>query len=116
MRFVFGSTLLFVFVGAQAFAGQQTDDAALKRIRAALSTPADLSVPIVVEPPIKSWGGITLVQPDLTGGQIVQVRVPVGEFVMKAVRAVGNARYERAQRKAHEQVARELQDFLKQQK
>ena len=116
MRFVFASTLVFVFVGAPAFAGQHADDASLERIKAALSAPAGLTLPIVVERPMESWGGITLVQPDVTGGQFVQVRVPVGELVMKAVRAVGNARYERAQRKAHEQVARELQEFLKQQK
>ena len=115
MRIVFVSSLLFVFAGAPAFAGQNSDDASLKRIRAALESPANLSVPMVPEPTIKSWGGITLVEPDVATGQFLQVRVPVGEFVMKTVRAIGNARYQRAQRKAHEQVARELQEFLQQQ-
>jgi len=113
MRVTFGSTLLFVFVGTPVFAGQNTDDASLKRIRAALASPANLSVPIVPEPAVKSWGGLTLVEPDVASGQFLQVRVPVGELVMKTVRAIGNARYQRAQRKAHEQVARELQEFLK---
>jgi len=116
LRIVTVSALLFVFAGAPAFAGQNADDPSLKRIRAALSTPASLSVPIIPEPPTKSWGGITLVEPDVAAGQFLQVRVPVGEMVMKTVRAIGNARYQRAQRKAQEQVARELQDFLKQQK
>jgi len=113
MRIVLVSALLVFCAGVRPSDAQENDAASLDRIRAALAATAD-SVKIV--PPIKSWGGMTLVQPDITGGQIVQVRVPVGEFVMKAARAVGNARYERAQWKAHEQVARELQDFLKQQK
>lgn len=115
MRIAFVSAALFLIAGAPVFAGQSTDDPSLKRIRAALSVPAKLSVPIVPEPAIKSWGGVTLVEPDVASGQFLQVRVPVGELVMKTVRAIGNARYQRAQRKAHEQVARELQDFLKQQ-
>ena len=116
MRIVFVSALLIVSAGAPAFADQQQDAASLNRIRTALSTLADSPLVIAPAPPIKSWGGITLVTPDVTAGQFIQVKVPVGELAMKAVRAIGNARYERAERKAHDQVARELQEFQKQQK
>lgn len=116
MRIVFVSALLVICAGVRPSEAQENDAASLNRIRAALAATADSPLTIAVEPPTRSWGGITLVQPDITGGQFVQVKVPVGEFVMKAVRAIGNARYERAQQKAHEQVARELQEFLRQQK
>ena len=117
MRFVFVSVLVILLAGPASAAGQETDAASLNRIRAALAATADSPLSIVPErPPIKSWGGLTLVQPDATSGQFVQIKVPVGELVMKVARAIGSARYERAERKAHEQVARELQEFLKQQK
>lgn len=115
MRILFVSALLVIGAGVRPSAAQESDAASLDRIRAALAATADSPLTMVVKPP-KSWGGITLVQPDATGGPFVQVKVPVGEFVMKAVRAVGTARYERAQRSARQHVARELEEFLKQQK
>jgi len=111
---MFVLALFLACVAARASAGQQSDPS-IDRIRAVLSTTADASLLITAEPPAKSWGGMTLVQPDAARGQFVQVKVPVGEYATRAARAVGSARQRRAQQKARAEVDRALQQFLKQQ-
>lgn len=104
---------LLLCVGARTSAEPQSD-ASLDRIRAALSSVVDPPRPIVTEPPVKSWGGMSLVQPDVSRREFVKVRIPIGEYAMKAARAVSNARHERALRKARDRVDRALREFLKQ--
>lgn len=115
MRTVSCVVLLLICFGMRATADQQSD-ASLDRIRAALSSVVDVPRAMAPEPPVKSWGGMTLVQPDVSRRQFVKIRIPVGEYAMKAARAVSHARHERAQRKAQEEVDRSLREFLKQRK
>ncbi|MBY0495331.1 MAG: hypothetical protein K2Y23_14055 [Cyanobacteria bacterium] len=114
MRTVAVSALLLVFGAWPASAGQQADPA-LDRIRAALSAIAESPAIVMTQPPVRSWGGMTMVQPDTVRGEFVRIKVPVGEITMKAARAIQRAHYHRAERKARERVDRALQDFIKQQ-
>jgi len=82
----------------------------LARIKAALESSAVTTL-IPPEPRVKSWGPFSLVPPD-TPGEIVKIRVPVGELAMKTAHTIAVANHERAERKARNEVARELQDFL----
>jgi hypothetical protein len=47
-------------------------------------------------------------------GQIVKVVFPVGELTSRAVHAFSIARRRHAERKAHDEVLRELREFLAQ--
>ena len=115
MRTVSCAVLLLICVGVPTSAEQHSDPS-LERIRAALSSVVDLPIGIATEPPVKSWRGMTLVQPDVSRREFVKVRIPIGEYAMKAARAVSNARHERALRKARDEVDRALREFLKQPK
>ena len=115
MRTVLLPALLVACSATTTSAGQQADPS-LDRIRAALSTATNPSMKIVAEPPLKTWHGVRLVQPDISRRQFIKVSVPVGEYAMKATRAVGKARQSRAQRKAREEVELALKEFLSQQK
>jgi hypothetical protein len=107
------SALLIACVGASVAAGQQTDSS-LDRIRAALSAAAvEPPIAIAAEPPSASWRGISLVQPDIGRKHFIRVRVPVGDYTMKAARALNHARHSRAERRARAQVEQDLQEFLK---
>ena len=88
--------VFFVICFGVPASAEQQGDPSLDRIRAALSSVVDLPMAIASEPPVKSWGGMTLVQPNVSRREFVKVRVPVGEYAMKAARAVTNARHERA--------------------
>lgn len=115
IRTVSCAALLLSCLGVRASAEQQSDPS-LDRIRAALLSVVDQPMAIATEPPLKSWGGMTLVQPDVSRREFVKVRIPIGEYAMKAARAVSNARHERALRKARDEVDRALLDFLTQPK
>lgn len=115
IRTVSCAVLLLFCLGVRASA-EQHGDPSLDRIRAALLSVVDQPMAIATEPPVKSWGGMSLIQPDVSRREFVKVRIPIGEYAMKAARAVGNARHERALRKARDDVDRALREFLKQPK
>ena len=98
------------FVTDASSSAQQQTDPSVERIRTALL--AAQSSTVLTQPTIKSWGGLTLVPPDQIQGQVVQVKVPIGDLVIKATRSIAVARRERAERKAHEEVTNDLRDFL----
>jgi hypothetical protein len=109
------SALLIAVAASQVTAEEQQVDPSLERIRAALSAIAvEPSVRVPVEPSSASWHGISLVPPDIGRKHFIRVRVPIGDYAMKTARAVSAARQGRAERKAREQVERDLQQFLKQ--
>jgi hypothetical protein len=73
------------------------------------------SVPFT-EPVRPKFGILTLLPPDTRSGEFIRVSVPVGELVVRGVRAVRAAHYRRAEQKAREVVKRELSDFEAQQR
>jgi hypothetical protein len=62
-------------------------------------------------PPGPTRLGILTFAPPETSGQFVSVMVPVGELATRAAHAVSNAQHRRAERKAHEEVQRSLENF-----
>jgi hypothetical protein len=102
--------LLAVPVGAQ----QADSSVSFEAVRAALQKSQQ---PWLVSPPLPPWiasptrlGILTFVPPD-TNGEAVKVFVPAGELVTRVAHAITSAQHRRAERKAHENVLRELQDF-----
>jgi hypothetical protein len=89
---------------------QENPAVSVARIKAALESPTVTTL-LPPEPKVKSWGPFSLVPPD-TAGEMIKIRVPIGDLAMKTAHAIAVASHERAERKAHDEVARELQDFL----
>jgi hypothetical protein len=104
-----------VVLAMPALGAPQNDPLSVERIRTALqSSPAVLVTPAI--PPLIGsarplWGGLTLMQPDASRGEIIEVGVPAGALAMRAVHAVAAAHHRREERKAHEEVERALIDF-----
>jgi hypothetical protein len=103
-------------LATSAEAQQPVSAETLERVRLALqSSPPQPGLtsptPLVgTAPEIKRFGILTLLPPD-TSGEIVSVRVPVGDLATRAARAVAAVQHRRAERRAHEDVVRALQDF-----
>ena len=57
------------------------------------------------------FGFLTFVTPD-TRGEFVRIRVPIGELVMDAVHSVSSYQHRRAEKAAHDEVAKALAEFL----
>jgi hypothetical protein len=74
----------------------------------------NLMPPIVAVPDKKRFGILTLTAPD-QNGEIISMRVPVGELASRGVRAIASARQQHAERKARAEVSRALQEFQLQQ-
>ena len=105
------SALLIVATEMWGSAAQQPDSS-VERMRAAVLS-AQSSTVLTAEPSVKSWGGLSLIPPDARSGQIIQVKVPIGGYAVKATHAIVAARRERAERKAHDEVTKDLQEFMK---
>jgi hypothetical protein len=86
------------------------DSMSLERVRAALTAPPPALI-IPPDTPAVHLGPLTLVQPEMAG-EAVRVKVPVGAMVMDAVHGVAAAKHRRDERKAREDVQRELAVFL----
>ena len=59
----------------------------------------------------RSFGIVAFIAPE-TRGEMVRVRVPIGELTTRLARSITDARRRRAERKAREHVERELREFL----
>jgi len=64
---------------------------------------------------MRRLGVTTLLAPDWQTGEVVRVEIPVGALTVRIADTLGNARRERAKRKAGERVQRDLDAFLAQQ-
>jgi hypothetical protein len=108
---------LAVVLAAQvsSSAAPQPTDASIERMRAALAAQA-LVLSEVTRPTVKLWGGLSLVPPDQVQGQAVQIKIPVGDLVVKATGSAAVALRERTERKAHEEVTKALQAFQRSQR
>jgi hypothetical protein len=96
-----------------SLAGQQPPSSALslERVRLALQSQAEIQI---APEPERKLGVLTLVPPT-TRGEIVRVRVPIGELVSRAGHAISKARRNRAERAARDEVTRSLAEFLSKQ-
>jgi hypothetical protein len=105
--------------GVMSVRAQQSEPSSvsLERIRAALQSPQPITitsdgVPLLV--PIKPdefrLGVLTFVPPD-TPSQFVSIRVPVGALASRAAHSIAAAQHRRAERAAHNEVAKALADF-----
>jgi hypothetical protein len=98
----------------------QQAPASVERIRIALESPQPpLSIDGVpffgpTKPDETHWGALTFVPPD-SPGQMVNVRVPIGDLVGRAARSVAAAHHHRAEKEAHAEVVKALMEFQKDQ-
>jgi hypothetical protein len=82
-----------------------------EQLTVAAQGPPGLTIPTWIEPPPKTFGIFTLALP-AQRGEVFRVSVPVGELVMRAAHAIGQARYRQAEAKARKEVEQALKDFL----
>jgi len=111
LRLVLLAAVLVSMTGVELRADQRQNQAGQtpEQLTIAAQGPPRLTIPTWIEPPPKTFGVFTLVQPER--GEMVRVSVPVGELTMRAVRAIGQARYRRAEQKARKEVEQALKDF-----
>jgi hypothetical protein len=108
---------MLMFVVSAAHAQESASPVSVESVRAVLQQ--SQQQPAFVSPPFPPWvkpgptmlPGILTLAPPETSGQFVSVVVPVGELATRAARAVANAQHRRAERKAHEEVQRSLEEF-----
>ena len=117
-RSIAALALTAAFLAISTLASAQTDAGSLERMRSALRASQDLVVTPPALPPLtgpgtKLWGGLTLMHPDVTRGEMIRVAVPAGDFTMRAARAVAAAHHRRVVLRAHEEVERALTDCLR---
>jgi hypothetical protein len=108
---------VLVLLVCEPCAFAQERDRALDRIPLALERPAPIAgsaAMLDIDPP-RTLGFLTLVPPQLRG-EMIRVSVPVGEFVMGAVRSVREAGQRRQQAAARRRVADALTAFDRQHK
>lgn len=55
--------------------------------------------------------GVFTLAPPETNGEVIRLSVPVGEFVMKSVRAIADARRRAEERKVEQRIAKELREL-----
>jgi len=123
MRSCLALALITLAVPHTVLAGQQTAPPdSLERVKTALERPPstfNLSLPPLWSTPSdqKRLGPLTFVAPDgSVPGQVVAVRVPVGEWIMDGIKAIKTARYRRAEGRARDEVRRALETFMVQER
>lgn len=97
-------------VGLRADQRQNQAGQTPEQLTIAAQGPPHLTIPTWIAPAPKTFGVFTVVQPE-RDGEMFRVSIPVGELAMRAVRAIGQARYRRAEQKARKEVEQELKDF-----
>jgi hypothetical protein len=113
-RTIAAMAFLFVIAGpGTSLAGQQPPSSALSLERVRLLLQSQAEVQIAPEPDRK-LGFVTLVPPT-TSGEMIRVRVPIGELVGRAGHAINKARRHRAERAARDEVTRSVAEFLSKQ-
>ena len=96
----------------------QQPPASVERIRTALESPQPTlsidGVPLFgpTKPDETHWRALTFVPPD-SPGQMVNIRVPVGDLVSRAAHSIATAHHHRAEKAAHAEVVKALAEFEK---
>jgi hypothetical protein len=111
MRPSLAAAIVGLWLAAPSLGAQQTSSPEAARLT--LPSPFVSPIPPVWSTPdVKRLGIFSLAPTDISRGEVVRVAVPVGDLVSRAAHAVTSAQHRRAERKAREQVVRELQTFL----
>jgi hypothetical protein len=119
MRIAIGGSFVLAFSLAASAGAQHSDrPVGVDSLRMALQKPRQPSIVIPAVPP---WvapdtarvGILTFVAPD-TNGEMVKIVFPVGELTSRAAHALSTAHRRRVDRKARDEVLRELREFLAQ--
>jgi hypothetical protein len=103
---------------AMPAAAQQSDTAApapiasAERVRRGLEQPRHLAlgdslIALAPDMPPHRLGALTFEPPD-AAGQVIAVRVPVGDLLSRSARSIAAARHRRAERAARDQVRKAL--------
>ena len=112
-RTIAAMAFLLVLAGpGTALAGQQASPSTLspESLRLWLQRqPAEIG--IASSDSARKLGVFTLVPP-ITAGEVIRVRVPIGELVSRAAHGISKARRNRAENAARAEVARSLAEFL----
>jgi hypothetical protein len=113
--------IIRLIVAATALGAQQPQSLeSAERMRLALERQLSPFIsplqPLWMPPEIKRLGPFRLVPPDASSGAVVRVVVPVGDFAARAAHAFMSAQQRRAERKAHDDVLRELEAFRAQER
>ena len=104
--------LAFSFGGITLRAEQQTPlSQTIDQILLGLPHSPGIATRFPPPTPSESAIGPLTLTPPVQAGEFVRVRIPVGEFVQRLSKNIGNARRHRAEQKAQERVLRELATF-----
>jgi hypothetical protein len=91
----------------------QQPPASVERIRIALESPQpplNIDGARPTKPDETHWGVLTFVAPD-SPGQMLKVRVPVGDLVGRAAHSVAASQHRRAEKAAHAEAVKALAEF-----
>ena len=108
---------LMVGLGLPPLLLAQENDRSVQRISTALQRQSQIgsSVPTWTEPPSRKLGIFTLVPP-AEAGEMVRLRLPIGEMVSTAAQRVSAANQKRRETSARQEVQKALTAFFAQQK
>jgi hypothetical protein len=109
--------VLVVCLGVPPLLLAQENDRSVERISAALRRQSQLGSSALTwtEPPPKQLGIVALVFPT-EPGEMVRLRLPIGELVSKAAQGVSAANQRRRETSARHEVQKALSAFIAQQK
>ena len=109
--------VLLVGLGLPSLLRAQGNDRSVARISAALQRQSQIgsSASTWTEPPPKKLGMLTLVSPT-EPGEMVRLRVPIGELLSRAAQGVSAANQRRRETSARHEVQKSLSAFIAQQK
>ena len=118
MRLVSAALVALVFVlGLPPLLLAQEKDRSVERVSAALQRQSQLGSSVFnwTEPPPRKLGIVALV-PSAEPGEVVRLRLPIGELVSKAAHGISAANQRRRETAARHEVQKVLSAFLAQQK
>ena len=109
--------VLAICLGLPPLLLAQENDRSVARISAALQRQSQLGSSALTwtEPPPKKLGILTLVSPT-EPGEMVRLRLPIGELLSKAAHGVSAANQRRRETSARHEVQKALSAFIAQQK
>lgn len=109
--------ILVLALGLPPLLLAQEKDRSVERVSAALQRQSQLDSGAVTwtEPPPRKLGIFALVPPE-EPGEVVRVRLPIGELVSKAAQGISAANQRRRETSARHEVQKVLSAFIAQQK
>lgn len=105
--------VLVIVFGVPRMLEAQVDDRSVERVRAATQRPLQLdsgSIAWTAPPPRKL--GVFALEPPSTRGEILRLRLPIGELLSKGAKGVSTANQRRRESSAGRHVQQELSAFI----